>query len=479
MSISAVEGNRHPWAMVALCMSVLMIAVDASIVNVALPSIGKSLGFHKESLVWIVNAYLSAYGGFWLIGGRLGDVFGYRRVFSVGVLVFTGASLACGLAVSPELLVTGRFVQGMAGSVVSTMATTLVMRLHNESAARIKALGVCSFVASGSASAALLLGGIVTESIGWRWIFLINVPIGAFAYSLSTIRIQLDMERPAHRALDVAGAITVTGALVIGSYAVVKQDLTSQAFWERPALLVIALSLFLIFVLIESVTKEPLVPLRIFRSTNLAVAMFGGILLTAAMSGWTYFSSLYLQVVLKYSPLQVGVVFLPATVVMAIVALVIGPTLVSRVGIVRLLVIGMLCVATALVLFARQPVAGALLMDVIPGMLLIGAGIGMAENALMLGALSGVPDTEFGVASGVVNAALTMGGTLGLAILADVAASRTDRYLSNGIGMSDALNYGFQVAYLTAALFAVVAALICGIFLRVPMGEAHSFRSSV
>ena len=473
--------RRTRWlALIVLCLGDLMIVLDTTIVNVALPSIREDLGFSPTSHAWVVNAYLLTFGGFLLLGGRLGDLFGYRRMFLLGLVLFTAASLACGLAGSQAFLVAARAVQGLGGAVVSAVALSLIMILFTEPAERAKAMGVFGFVVAGGGSIGVLLGGILTDTLNWHWVFLVNIPIGVVVYILSARLLPASRGQAAGGRLDVAGAVTVTASLMIAVYAIVNGNDAGWASGRTIGLLVGAAALLALFVTIESRSDSPLVPLGLFRLRNVATANVVGILWAAAMFAWFFLSALYLQLVLGFSPLQVGLAFLPANLIMGAFSIGLSAKLVMRFGIRLPLAVGLLLAAIGLVLFAMAPVDGNFAVHVLPSMLLLGVGAGMAFNPVLLAAMSDVEPEEAGLASGVVNTSFMMGGALGLAILASLAASRTGSLLSSGDDPIVALNGGYHAAFLVGALFAAGAAVIGAVFLRAgaPAGAQHGEESS-
>ena len=454
------EHDRTRWlALYVLCAGSLMIVLDTTIVNVALPSIRTDLGFSETSLAWVVNAYLLTFGGFLLLGGRLGDLFGHRRLFLAGITLFTLSSAACGLANSQNFLIAARAVQGLGGAVASAVSLSLMMNLFTSPADRAKAMGVFGFVASGGGSIGVLLGGILTGTINWHWIFLVNVPIGVVVVVLS-LRLLPTARASTSGRIDVAGAVAVTAALMLAVYAIVNGNQNGWTSGETLGLLAGAVALLGAFLLIESRIASPLVPLRLFRLRNLSTASVVGVLWAAAMFAAFFLSALYLQIVLGYSPLQVGLAFLPGNLVMGVLSLGFSAKLVMRFGIKRPLAAGLLIAATGLALFARAPVDGHFVVDVLPGMLLIGLGAGIAFNPVLLAAMSDVAPEESGLASGVVNTAFMMGGALGLAVLASVAASRTTSLTASGQGHLAALTGGYHLAFLVGSLFAIGAATI-------------------
>ncbi len=443
-----------------------MIVLDTTIVNVALPSIREDLGFSETSLAWVVNAYLLTFGGFLLLGGRLGDLFGHRRLFLIGIAVFTVASVGCGLAGSQAFLIGARAVQGLGGAVVSAVALSLMMTLFTEPAERAKAMGVFGFVAAGGGSIGVLLGGILTDVLDWHWIFLVNVPIGVAVYVVS-LRLLPSARGPATTTrLDIAGAVTVTSSLMLAVYAIVNGNDTGWTSAETLGLLAAAAVLLIVFIAVELRVSAPLVPLGLFRLRNVTTANIAGVLWAAAMFAWFFLSALYLQLVLGYSPLQVGLAFLPANLIMGAFSVGLSAKLVLRFGIRLPLATGLSLAAAGLVLFSRAPVDGSFAVDVLPSMILLGVGAGMAFNPLLLAAMSDVAPDQSGLASGIVNTAFMMGGALGLAVLASLAASRTDSLRAAGDDPLVALNGGYHATFVVGALFAVAAAIIGGTLLR-------------
>jgi EmrB/QacA subfamily drug resistance transporter len=460
------EGRNRWLALLVLCLGDLMIVLDVTIVGVALPSIQEDLGFSETSLAWVVNAYLLTFGGFLLLGGRLGDLFGHRRLFLVGIALFTLASVGCGLADSQELLIAARAVQGVGGAVVSAVALSLMMTIFTEPADRAKAMGIFGFVASGGGSIGVLLGGIITDALTWNWIFLVNVPVGVLVILLTLRLVPAARIASASGRIDVAGAVTVTASLMLAVYAIVNGNQEGWTSARTLGFLGAAAVLLAAFLAIEARVPSPLMPLGLFRLRNVAVANVVGVLWAGAMFAWFFLSALYLQLVLGYSPLQVGLAFLPANLVMGALSVGLSAKLVLRFGIRPPLGVGLSLAAVGLLLFARAPVDGNFLVDVLPPMILLGLGAGMAFNPVLLAAMSDVEQSEAGLASGVVNTSFMMGGALGLAVLASLAASRTETLSAGGDGPLVALTGGYHAAFLVGALFAAGAAAIGVALLR-------------
>jgi len=459
---------RKRWlALIVLCLGVLMIVLDTTIVNVALPSIREDLQFTETSLVWVVNAYMLTFGGFLLLGGRLGDLYGHRRLFLLGITLFTLASLVCGLAGSQQVLVAARAVQGLGGAVVTAVALSLIMTLFTDPAERAKAMGVYGFVCAGGGSIGVLLGGLLTSTLSWHWIFLVNLPIGIAVFALCLrviplVRVPVQAER-----LDVAGAVSVTLALMLAVYAIVNGNEAGWRSAQTLGLLATSVVLLATFLVIESRVRAPLMPLRMFGLRNVATANVIGVLWAAAMFAWFFISALYMQLVLGYGPMQVGLAFLPANLIMAAFSLGLSAKLVMRFGVRKPIGVGLLLAAAGLALFAFAPVNGSFGSHVLPGMVLLGFGAGMALNPVLLAAMNDVEPSEAGLASGLVNTSFMMGGALGLAVLASLAAARTQGLSEAGAQTAAALTGGYHVAFLLGAGFAALAAVL-GLFVLRP-----------
>jgi EmrB/QacA subfamily drug resistance transporter len=458
--------DRRWLALIVLNLGTLMIVLDATIVNVALPSIRDDLGFTGESLAWVVNAYLLTFGGFLLLGGRLGDLFGHRRLFLIGIVLFTLASLACGIANSQETLIAARAVQGLGGAIVSAVALSLVMMLFTETAERAKAMGVYGFVASGGGTIGVIAGGVLTDTLNWHWIFLVNIPIGVAVYALSLRLLPPDNVTAGDRRVDIAGAVTVTASLMLAVYAIVNGNSVGWLTGQTLGMLAASVLLLGAFLVIELRVSHPLMPLGLFKHRNISTANGVAVLLAGSMFAWFFLTALYLQLVLGYSPLKVGLAFLPSSLIMGAFSLGLSAKLVMRFGIKPPMVAGMLFMASGLLLYARVPVDGSFVLDVLPGSVLLGIGAGMGFNPLLLAAMGDVEPTEAGLASGVVNTAFMMGGALGLAVLASLSASRTDRLLASGDDRLTALTGGYHVSFLVGALFAIAGATIGGLLIR-------------
>jgi EmrB/QacA subfamily drug resistance transporter len=461
--------DRTRWkALYALCAGVLMIVLDATIVNVALPSIQEDLGFTPGGLSWVVNAYLIAFGGLLLLSGRLGDLLGQRRVFLFGLVLFTAASVFCAIAQTQGMLIAGRFVQGVGGALSSAVVLAMIVTMFPEPREQAKAIGVYGFVASAGGSIGLLAGGVLTEAINWHWIFFINVPVG-IATAFCAIRLVED--RPglgfAHGA-DLAGAVLLTSGLMVGVYAIVG---VGEQGWGSPRTLGLAaasLALLAAFVIRQARIPGPLMPLRLFRSRNVAGANLIQGLLVVGMFGMFFLGALYLQQILGYDPLEVGLAFLPSTIVMGIMSLRVSGPLTMRFGPRATLLPSLGLIAAGLVLFARTPVDGQFVTDVLPSIVLIGLGAGLGFPSLMALAMSGATPSDAGLASGLINTSAQLGGAIGLAVLATLAGERTETLAAAGEPVAAALNGGYHVAYLVGAALVGVAFVLAVLVLKVP-----------
>jgi EmrB/QacA subfamily drug resistance transporter len=466
--------SRTRWlALYVLCLGDLMIVLDGTIVNVALPSIRDDLGFSQTSLAWVVNAYLLTFGGFLLLGGRLGDLFGHRRLFLIGVSIFTVASLGCGIATSQAMLIGARAVQGIGGAIVSAVALSLLMTLFTEQADRAKAMGVFGFVLSGGGVIGVLAGGILTDVLNWHWIFLVNLPVGVLVYFLSLRLLPAAHGPGATGRVDVAGAITVTGALMLAVYAIINGNEEGWGSAQTLGLLAVSAALLAIFLAIEARISSPLVPLGLFRNRNVSSANVVGVLMAAGLFAYFFFSALYLQLVLEYTPLEVGLAYLPGTIIWGASSLLLSDRLVMRFGIKPPLLTGLALMVLALLLLARTPVDGNWAIDILPATIAVGIGAGIAFNPILLAAMSGVAPDQAGLASGVVNTAFMMGGAVGLAILASLADSRHASLIASGEDSLTALNGGYHVAFVVGAAFLVGAAVVAAVLLRVEAPQAH------
>jgi len=453
--------DRSRWiALVVLCVGMLMIILDQTIVNVALPSIQSDLGFSQSSLAWVVNAYLIAFGGLLLLAGRLGDLIGRKTIFMVGLAVFTAASALCGLADSQGLLIGARFVQGIGGALTSAVILGMIVTMFPEPRERAKAIGVYSFVAAAGASIGLLAGGVITEAINWHWIFFVNLPIAVVTGVLTARLLDSDSGIGLDRGADLLGALLIVGSLMLGVYAIVG---TSDHGWGSAHTIGFggaAIALLAGFIVREMRTGTPLVPLRIFRSRNLAGANLIQALMVAGLFGMFFLGAIYLQRVLGYDALEVGLAFLPVAVIIGALSLGFSARLNMRFGARATLVPGLVLIVAGLLLFARAPVNADYLTELLPVMVLLGTGAGLCFPSLMTLAMSGATPSDAGLASGLVNTAAQVGGALGLAILATLSTSRSETLTAQGQSTADALTGGYHLAFWIAAGLVVAAAVV-------------------
>jgi EmrB/QacA subfamily drug resistance transporter len=451
--------ERKRWiALYVLCVGMLMIVLDVTVVNVALPAIQDDLGFSQASLAWVVNAYLIAFGGLLLLAGRLGDILGRKNVFMAGLGVFTVASLLCGVAQSQVLLVAARFVQGVGGAMTSAVILGVIVTMFPEPREQAKAIGVFAFVASAGGSVGLLAGGVLTQSINWHWIFFVNVPVGIATAVLARRLLYRDKGIGFGGGADIPGAVLITSSLLLGVYTIVKP--AADYGWSSGQTLGLgagALALLVAFVMREARAGNPLIPLRIFRSRNVCGANVIQVLSVAAMFGMFFLGALYLQRVLGYDALQIGLAFLPATIVMGALSVRYSERLIMRFGARTTLVPGLVLIGAGLALFSQAPVEGTYVRHVLLVMILLGFGAGVCFPALMTLAMSGATQSDAGLASGLVNTTAQVGGALGLAVLATLSATRSDDLIAGGEATPAALTSGYHLAFLIGAGLVVVA----------------------
>jgi EmrB/QacA subfamily drug resistance transporter len=456
----APAGDRSRWiALVVLCAGALMIILDMTIVNVALPSIQRDLHFSQSNLAWVVNAYLITFGGLLLLAGRLGDLLGRRNMFLVGLAVFVAASALCGAAQSQTVLIVARFVQGLGGALASAVILGMIVTMFPERGDQAKAIGVFSFVAAAGASIGLLAGGVITQAINWHWIFFVNLPIGVVTAVLAVRLVGRDVGIGLRGGADVLGAALVTGSLMLGVYTIVKTQNYGWGSAHTLGLGAVAIALLAGFVAWETRAKNPLMPLRILRSRNVAGANLVQMLFVAGMFGMFFLGSLYMQRVLGYSALQIGLAFLPVAVLIAAFSLGVSARLTVRFGARATLLPGLAFGAAGLALFARVPVGASYFGDLLPPLVLVGVGAGLSFPALMTLAMSSADPTDAGFASGLVNATQQVGGALGLAVLATVSASHTTALEHGGRDVASALTGGYHLAWVigTGVMVAALA----------------------
>jgi EmrB/QacA subfamily drug resistance transporter len=467
--MNTTENDKTRWlALYVLCAGMLMIVLDATIVNVALPSIQDDLGFSQNNLAWVINAYMIPFGGLLLLAGRMGDLLGQRRVFLVGLTIFTAASLLCAASQSQEMLVGARFIQGFGGALASAVILGMIVTMFPQPADQAKAIGVYGFVASAGGSIGLLLGGVLTDAISWHWIFFINLPIGiAVAFLAKRVVANPDGIGLSEGA-DFPGAVLLTSSLMLGVFTILQIEKWGWGDTRTLVLSAISAILLALFIFRQARIANPLMPLRLFRSRNVAGSNVLQALLVAGMFGMFFLGALYLQRVLDYSPLEVGLAFLPTTIVMGSLSLGFSEKLIMRFGPRTTLIPGVCLVVVALLLFARTPVDGNYLTDLLPPFLLIGVGVGTSFPAIMTLAMSGATPEDAGLASGLVNTSMQVGGSIGLAVLATLSTERTNSLIDDGEGHLQALNSGYHVAYLIGAGLAAIAVAIAVFVLRSP-----------
>jgi EmrB/QacA subfamily drug resistance transporter len=464
--------DRSRWiALYVLCAGVLMIVLDVTVVNVALPSIQEDLDFSQAGLAWVVNAYLISFGGLLLLAGRLGDLISRRGVFLVGLTIFTAASLFCGIAQTQEMLIGGRLVQGVGGAMVTAVVLGMIVTMFPERREQAKAIGVYAFVASAGGSIGLIAGGVLTQAISWHWIFFINVPIGIATGLYSLRLLEHDRGIGFREGADVLGAVLITSSLMLGVYTIVEP--AADLGWGAGRTLALSagsLALLVGFIIREATTANPLVPLRIFRSRNVTGANIVQALTVAGMFAMFFLGVLYLQEVLGYDALGTGLAFLPTTIVMGTLSVRYSERLQMRFGPKTTLIPGLVLIGVGLALFARVPVDGEYVRDILPAGLLLGAGVGAAFPTLMTLAMSGATAQDAGLASGLVNTTAQVGAAIGLAVLATLSETRTENLLAEGEDRLSALVGGYHVGFVVGAALVGVAILAAVFVLRsVPM----------
>jgi EmrB/QacA subfamily drug resistance transporter len=459
-------------ALVLLSAAQFVVVLDASIVNVALPTIGKALDFSQDNLSWIVNAYVLTFGGFLLLGGRTADLLGRRRVFMSGLLLVAVASLAAGFAATEGQLIAARAAQGLGAAIISPAALSIVTTIFKDGAERNKALGVWGAVAGSGGAAGVLLGGILTDGLGWEWVLWVNVPVSLIAFALTPRLIAESRAGNEARAFDVAGAVTVTAALSILVYAVVDAESAGWGSGKTIGLLALSAVLLAAFVAIELRARKPLVPFSIFRIRTLTGANVVGLLVGASLFSMFYFISLYMQQVLGYSAIHAGLSYLPlALTIMASAG--IASQLVTKLGYKPVLAVGLLFIVAGLAWFSQVSVGGGFVTDILGPSLLAAAGLGFAFVTTTIAAVAGVEESESGLASGLINTSQQIGGALGLAVLSSIATAHTSDVLTDGSGLKDALTEGFQIAFLGGAAIAALGFLLTLILIKGSDSRAH------
>jgi EmrB/QacA subfamily drug resistance transporter len=466
---SAALSERRRWiALVVLCAGFLMIILDQTIVNVALPTIQRDLHFSQSNLAWVVNAYLIAFGGLLLLVGRLGDLIGRRRIFLVGLAVFTSASLLCGVAQSQALLIGARFVQGIGGAMTAAVILGMIVTMFPRPAEQAKAIGVYSFVAAAGGAIGLLLGGVLTQALTWHWIFFVNVPIGIATGVLATRLLPSERGIGLGHGADALGAVLLVGALMLAVYTIVEASRYSWGSAHTLGFGAVAVVLLAGFVARQLTARNPLMPLRVFRSRTVTVANLTQALMVAGIFGMFFLGALYFQRVLGYDPIEVGLAFLPVALGIAGFSLRFTPQLMMRFGSKRTLLAGLVLVAGGLIVFRRAPLNASYASDLLPVMVLLGAGAGLVFPALMTLAMSAATPEDSGLASGLVNTSQQVGGALGLAVLATLASTRTNALHAGGASTASALTGGYHLAFTIGAALLIAAVLLAAALLRTP-----------
>ncbi|MEV0422690.1 MFS transporter [Streptosporangium canum] len=467
------ERSMNRWAaLLVLCVMQLMIILDGTIVTVALPTIQNDLHFSQAGLSWVVNSYLIAFAGLLMLSGRLGDLLGGKRVFLAGMTVFTLASLLCGMATSQEMLIGGRALQGIGAALASAVILSMIMKLFPEPGEQARAMGIYSFVSAGGASAGLITGGLITEALGWHWVFLINLPIGALAL-IAGIRLLSAEESLGLRAgADAVGAVLVTAGLSLGVFTISQTSEGHRGAGELIAYGVVAVVLLAAFVVRQAKAARPLLALRIFRNRETTGANIVVVLVFAAGFGFQFLNALYLQRVLGYDSMQTGLAFLPAPLVIGTVSLFFSARLTARFGTRRVLLTGLLALGLGLLLLSRAPVDGAYWIDIAPTLFIQGLGMGLAVPAVIMRAMSSVSPADAGLASGLNNTAQQAGAAVGLAVLATVATGRSNTLAAQGVQTVTALRDGYSLAFLVAAVLVFLGWVVTWAALKDQYGEA-------
>jgi len=443
-------------ALAVICAAFFMTILDVSIVNVALPSIGEDLEFSRGNLQWVITAYAITFGGFLLLGGRAADLLGRRRVFMVGVALFTVASLVCGLSGSEGMLIAARAVQGLGAAIISPAALSIVMTSFAEGADRNKALGIWGALGGSGAAVGVLAGGILTEQLGWEWIFWVNVPVGALVLALTPFIVPESFRETARRRYDPLGAITVTAGLALLVYAISEAPNVGWLTARTILLLVAAAALLVAFLVTERTVEEPLMPFQIFRVHSVAGANAVGALLGAVLFANFFLLTLYVQNVLGFSAQRTGVTFL-ATAGTAVISAGIAQALTTRFGAKPIMTIGLLLLTAAMVWYAQIPAHGSYASDLLPGYLMVGVGIAFAYVPVSIAALTGVAEREAGLASGLINTSQQIGGAIGVAVASTVFTSRFDSLVEDGSPLPEALTGGYRWAFWALAVVGVAA----------------------
>jgi EmrB/QacA subfamily drug resistance transporter len=460
------QSERQRWiALVVLCAGFLMIILDQTIVNVALPSIQTDLHFSQSGLAWVVNAYLIAFGGLLLLVGRLGDLIGRRRIFVAGLAVFTSASLVCGLAGSQSVLVAARFVQGIGGAMTSAVILGMIVTMFPKASDQAKAIGVYSFIASAGGAVGLLAGGVLTQGLDWHWIFFVNLPIGAVTAVYAGRLLPNDSGLGLEHGADIPGAVLLVSSLMLGVYTIVEASRYSWGSVHTLGLGAVAVGLLGGFVWRQASARNPLISLRVFRSRTITGANLIQILMVAGIFGMFFLGALYMQRVLHYDAIQVGLAFLPVALGIATMSLGFSARLITRFGGRAVLLPGLVLLAAGLLLFSGAPVHAQYVSDLLPSMVLIGIGAGLAFPALMTLAMSTATPEDSGLVSGLVNTTQQVGGALGLAVLATLSATQTSSVRADGRAVADSLTSGYHLAFAIGAGLVIAAIVLAAVLL--------------
>jgi EmrB/QacA subfamily drug resistance transporter len=458
--------DRRRWfGLAVLCSAFFMVILDVAIVNVALPTIQVDLDFSQKNLQWVVSAYALTFGGLLLLGGRTADLLGRRRIFMIGIALFAAASLLAGLAWSDGALIFSRALQGVGAALMTPAALSILMTTFQEGRERNTALGVWGAVGASGGTIGVLLGGILTDTIGWEWIFFLNVPVGVAVIALAPALLRESRAAPAARRFDLAGALSVTAAIAALVYGLVEAGDAGWGSTQTVGLFAAAAALLAVFAVVELRTRAPVLPFSIFRIRAVTGSNLAGLALGGAVFGMIFVLTLYMQQVLGYSPIETGLAWLAMSLT-ALLSSMVGSMLVTRIGTRTPLIVGLLVGAVGLVLLSRISTGGSYAGDLLPGLLVVGSGIGLAFVSISIGALEGVRERDAGLASGLVNTTQQVGGALGVAVLSTAAISRTDELLASGSAAPVALTEGFQIALLVAAGFAVGGAAAAIAFIR-------------
>jgi EmrB/QacA subfamily drug resistance transporter len=474
----AIIDKRRWIALIVVCLAMLMSALDSSIVNVALPSIQRQLHFSQSNLTWVVDAYLIAFGSFLLLAGRLGDLFGRKKIFLSGVALFTLSSLVCSLAQNQATLITARFVQGMGGAISTSVIVAIIVTEFSGAAERAKAMSAYMFVAVGGGSIGLLVGGVLTQAVSWHWIFVINVPIGIITFALGCVLIKENAGLGVRAGLDIFGSLLMTVSLIIGIYAVVTASASGWLSSHTLGFGAVSIAMMLVFFIYESRVKKPIMPLSILKLRSLTASSVVRGLTFASMFAVFFFGALYLEQVLGYAPLRTGFAFLPMTVAMAVMSLGLTSRLLIRFGPMKLLVPGILAVIVGLLLMSRISVDSNYFTGILPAFLLLGVGMSVTSVPLLTIAMADVPKTEAGLASGIVNVSMWLASSLGLAIFGTLAASKTSSLESGGTNHISALVSGYHLVFIIGALLAAVGLVVSVLVLRTSAKEVVEARTS-